>query len=86
MLAGKNLIDYTSLFSPYDFLKNDNIILRYFKIKFILNEINKIKYYFNAEIEARKIMSKKLSKYIAAFAYFFCKYYWSSCRNSKCKF
>ena len=31
MLAGKKLSDFTSLFSPYDFKKNDNIILRYFK-------------------------------------------------------
>ena len=31
MLVGKTLIDYTSLFSPYDFEKNDNIILSYFK-------------------------------------------------------
>ena len=38
--------------------------------KFRLNEINKIKYYFNSEIEERKIVSKKLSKYIAAFDYF----------------
>ena len=27
MLAGKTLIDYTNLFSPYDFNKNDQIIL-----------------------------------------------------------
>ena len=31
MLAGKTLIDYTNLFSPYDFNKNDQIILSYFK-------------------------------------------------------
>ena len=31
MLAGKTLIDYTNLFSPYDFDKNDQIILSYFK-------------------------------------------------------
>ena len=31
MLAVKNLIDYTNLFSPYDFKKNDDIILSYFK-------------------------------------------------------
>ena len=31
MLAGKTLIDYTSLFSPYDFKENDQIILSYFK-------------------------------------------------------
>ena len=37
--------------------------------KFGLNEINKIKDYFNSEIQGRKTMSKKLSKYIAAFDY-----------------
>ena len=31
MLAGKKLTDYTDLFSPYDFNKNDRIILSYFK-------------------------------------------------------
>ena len=32
MLAGNNkLTDFTSLFSPHDFEKNDSIILRYFK-------------------------------------------------------
>ena len=31
MLAGKTLIDFTSLFSAYDFEKNDDIILSYFK-------------------------------------------------------
>ena len=30
-LAGKKLTDYTNLFSPYDFKKNDSIILSYFK-------------------------------------------------------
>ena len=37
--------------------------------KFRLNEINKIKDYFNSEIQERKTMSKKQSKYIAAFDY-----------------
>ena len=37
--------------------------------KFRLNEINKIKDYFNSEIRERKAISKKLSKYIAAFDY-----------------
>ena len=31
MFAGKSLIDFTSLFSTYDFKKNDDIILSYFK-------------------------------------------------------
>ena len=35
-----------------------------------MNTINNIKDYFNAKIHATKIMSKKLSKYIAAFDYF----------------
>ena len=60
LVASKTLIDYTSLFSPYDFEKNDNINLSYFKnewnnkysslsdqTKFGLNQINKIKDYFN---------------------------------------
>ena len=37
--------------------------------KFRLNEINKIKDYFNSEIQERKTISKKLSKYIATFDY-----------------
>ena len=37
--------------------------------KFRLNEINKIKDYFNSEIQERKTTSTKLSKYIAAFDY-----------------
>ena len=31
ILANKTLIDYTILFSPNDFDKNDQIILSYFK-------------------------------------------------------
>ena len=31
MFAGKTLIDFTGLFSPYDFEKNDKIILSYFE-------------------------------------------------------
>ena len=31
MLNNKNLTDYTNLFSPYDFKKNDEIIKRYFQ-------------------------------------------------------
>ena len=39
------------------------------RTKFRLAEINKIKDYFNSEIQERKTMSKKLSKYIADFDY-----------------
>ena len=37
--------------------------------KIRLNQINKIKDHFNSEIQERKTMTKKLSKYIAAFDY-----------------
>ena len=37
--------------------------------KFRLDEINKIKDYFNAEIKDRKDIIKKISKYIVAFDY-----------------
>ena len=30
MLAGKTLTDFTNLFSPNDFKRNDDIILKYF--------------------------------------------------------
>ena len=33
MLAGKKLTDYANLWSPYDFKKNDSMILSYFKNK-----------------------------------------------------
>ena len=35
MLAGKPLLDYTNLFSPNDYRKNDNIIYKYFKDKYV---------------------------------------------------
>ena len=31
MLAGKTLTDFTSLFSPNNFKRNDDMILKYFK-------------------------------------------------------
>ena len=39
ILAGKKLSDFTTLFSPHDFHKNDSTILSYFKDEWI----NKIK-------------------------------------------
>ena len=34
MLAGKTLLDYTNLFSPNDYKKNDKIIYKYLKDKY----------------------------------------------------
>ena len=53
-------------------LKHSQIWMQFHSVikqKFRLNEINKIENYFNSEIQERKTMSKKLSKYIAAFDY-----------------
>ena len=38
--------------------------------QFRLNKVNEIKDYFVAAIKERKLMSKRLSKYIASFDYF----------------
>ena len=44
MLKGKTLLDYTNLFSPNDFKKNDQVIKRIFKNeKFKCHRINKCK-------------------------------------------
>ena len=34
ILAGKTLLDYTNLFSPNDYKKNDKIMCKYFKNKY----------------------------------------------------
>ena len=47
--------------------QNSNAVPMSDQTKFRLNEINKIKNYFNSEIQERKTISKKLSKYIVAF-------------------
>ena len=49
--------------------RNSAEILLNDQTKFRLNEINKIKDYFNSEIQERKTMNKKLSKYTDAFDY-----------------
>ena len=60
MLKVKTLLDYTNLFSPNNFKKNDQIIKRIFKKmnntanKYRLDEINKIKDYFDNEIKKKK--------------------------------
>ena len=79
---------------------NLNVIPSCDQTKFRLNEINKIEDCFNSKIQQRKVLSKTLNKYIAAFDYteeilicnksniyyLFYKCYWSSCSNSKCIF
>ena len=73
MLKGKILLDYTNLFSPNDllkeYLKMNNIIELTNVNKYRLDEINKIRDYFNNEIKERKDIIKKLNKYIVSFDY-----------------
>ena len=38
-LAGKTLLDYTNLFSPNDYKKNDKIIYKYFKGKYVNSQV-----------------------------------------------
>ena len=78
-LQVKKLTDFTNLFSPHGFEKNDEIFCFISKVneiditnltnqtKFRLDEISKIEYYFHEEVNQRTSCSKKLSKYVAAF-------------------
>ena len=52
-------------------MSNSNLEISELKdlTKYRLDEINKIKDYFNAEIKDRKEIIKKISKYIIAFDY-----------------
>ena len=77
MLADKKRTDYTNMFSPYDFDKNDSIILSYFKdawndktklseqTKSWLSKIMGIENYFYQEINQQRSYSKKLNKYVS---------------------
>ena len=58
-----NAIEVTNEYSNPDVISLNAIPLSH-QTKFRLNEINKIKYYFNSEIQERKVMSKKISKHI----------------------
>ena len=80
MLKGKTLLDYTNLFSPKtlkrtiellkDYLKKNNIIeLTDTANKYRLDEINKIRDYFDNEIKERKDIIKKLNKNLVSFDY-----------------
>ena len=80
MFAGKTLVDFNSFFllmilkkmtiESWVFLRMDEVSSNLSdQTKFKLSEINKIKVNFTTEVQERKLMSRKLSKYIAAFDY-----------------
>ena len=79
MLKGKTLLDYTNLFSPNDLKKTIDLLKEYLRMtniieltdvnKYRLDEINKIRDYFDNEIKERKYIIKKLNKYLVSFDY-----------------
>ena len=52
-----------------EYLKMNNIIKLTDVNKYRIDEINKIKYYFDNEIKERKYIIKKLNKYLVSFDY-----------------
>ena len=60
MLPGKTLVDFTSLFSSYDFENNDNIILNYFKDEW--NWQNKFNWSNKIQTKAKKKVKKSKKK------------------------
>ena len=70
MLKDKSVIDFTNLFSPNDFkmveYNSPNIYRNLNDQQQVrLNKITEIKNYFVSEIKGRKLMSERISKYIA---------------------
>ena len=81
MRKGKSLTDFTNLFSPNNFKKDDDIITSYLKSgrtnmypnlndqqQYRLDKTNEVKNYFIAEIRERELMSKSGGISIASFA------------------
>ena len=52
-----------------EYLRMNNIIELTDVNKYRLDEVNKIRYYFNNEIKARKVIIKKLNEYLVSFDY-----------------
>ena len=77
MLKGKTLLDYTNLFLLMTLKRTIELLKEYLRMnnmieltnvnKYRLDEINKIRDYFNNEIKERKDIIKKLNKYIVSF-------------------
>ena len=80
MLKGKKLLDYTNLFLRNDSKITIKLLKEYLKMnniteltdtanKYRLDEVNKIRDYFDNEIKERKDIIKKLNKYLVSFGY-----------------
>ena len=81
MLKGKTLLDYTNLLPLMTLKRTIKLLQEYLRMnnlnvieltdanKYRLDEKNKIRDYFNNEINERKDIIKKLNKYIVSFDY-----------------
>ena len=67
MIAGKTLLDYTNLFSPDDYQKNDRIIYKYLKVRYVKRKrkpwiftikIDKTRNYVLEEIKHKGLISE----------------------------
>ena len=67
MIAGKTLLDYTNLFSPDDYQKNDRIIHKYLKVRYVKRKrkpwiftikIDKTRNYVLEEIKHKGLISE----------------------------
>ena len=64
MITGKALLDYTKLFSPNDYKKNEKIIYKYFKekygksLEFRLRKIDETRNYLLDEIKHNDLLSE----------------------------
>ena len=79
MLKGKTLLDYNNFFLLMNLKRTIELLKEYLRMnniieltdvnKYRLDEINKIRDYFNNEIKKRKDIMKKLNKYLVSFHY-----------------
>ena len=81
MLKGKTLLDYTNLYLLITLKRTIKLLKEYLRMnnlnvieltnvdKYRLDEMNKIRDYFDNEIKERKDIVKKLNKYIVSFDY-----------------
>ena len=71
MLAGKKLLDYTNLFSPNDYKKNNKIMYKYCKDKYgrrgtsRLRKTDETRNYLLYEIKHKDLMKKSIRRHVS---------------------
>ena len=79
MITGKTLLDYSNIFSPNDYQKNDKIIYNYFQDQYgkrkrkpwlLTKKMNGTRKYLLHQIRYNKLMKKKHKKVYRNLNYF----------------